>query len=216
MLVYFMYIVTFLLLIPILVGIRRFSRLEVETKWLLYMLVPVAVNQFFSIWWSNYVMPNNLPFYYLYILLEVFYLVKIYSLSLKSKPFRLLIWSGVILFFAFFIFRFAGHWDRIWVYSTEIRALEAVIVIILSSCYFHNEYRKEKIINFLQTPGFWIHGGLILYFSCNLLLFAFSDLVFAQNEDIFQSIWFIHGIVTILLYLAFTIAFLCIGKETKF
>jgi hypothetical protein len=209
-------ITTFFILIPIFVGVRNYSKLALETKWLLYMLILVAINQFFSIWWSNYVMINNLPFFYLYILAEMLFITQIYWLYLKTSKFKLLIPIAALLFIALFMVKFIGNWEALWIYSTYLRALEGIIVIVFAGAYFVHEYRKQEVMFLQKTAGFWISGGLILYFSCNLLLFGFSELVFEQDAPIFKSIWVIHAIVMILLYLSFTIAFLCKKKETTF
>jgi hypothetical protein len=97
-----------------------------------------------------------------------------------------------------------------------MRTAEGVIILIFAGSYFVHEYKKQEIMFLQKTAGFWISGGLILYFSCNLLLFGFSELVFAQEKSIFQSIWTIHAVLTILLYISFTIAFLCKKKVTTF
>lgn len=216
MIVLFVHITTFTILIPIIIGITRFSKLEKETKWLWYMLIPVALIQFFSIWWQNYVMKNNLPFFYLYILIEILFLAKLYGLYLKESKFKLFIPITTLLFVVVFFIRFITNWESIWEYSTYLRTLEGMIVIIFASSYFVHEYRKQEVMYLQRSASFWISGGLILYFSCNLLLFGFSELVFSQEKSIFQSIWVIHTIVLILLYISFTIAFLCKKKVTTF
>ena len=209
-------ITTFSILIPIFVGVRNYYKLALETKWLLYMLIPVAMNQFFSIWWSNYVMSNNLPFFYFYLLAEMLFIAKIYWLYLKTSKFRLFIPISTIAFTALFMVKFVGNWEALWIYSTHLRVIEGIIIIVFAGAYFVHEYKKEEVMFLQKTAGFWISGGLILYFSCNLLLFGFSELVFEQDAPIFKSIWVIHAIVMILLYLSFTIAFLCKKKETTF
>lgn len=208
--------VTFVILVPITIGARRFSNLDKGSKWLLYMLIPISANQFLSIIWSNFIGKNNMPFFYLYIVLELFFLLKIYQIHLKKSIFLHLIPLSLFTFLYFALWEFFGHPEQFWNYSTFLRSIEAIIVIILASCYFINEYQKQKVVHFYSTPGFWIHGGLIMYFSCNLLLFAFSELVYSQEKSTFLSIWIVHGIVTILLYISYTIAFLCNPKKTKF
>lgn len=214
MLLLFMHITTFVILIPIGVGLWRYSSLEREMKWLLLMLIPVAANQFFSIWWSNYVEKNNLPFYYAYILMELLFVAKIYSLYLKRSRFRWLIPVLTICFSVLFIGKFLCDVDALWEYSTHLRTIEGIIVLFFASAYFLHVYRRQEIMYLQKTSGFWIGGGLILYFTSNLLLFAFSELVFAQESGVFQSIWSIHAILTILLYISFTIALLCKKTET--
>jgi hypothetical protein len=93
--------------------------------------------------------------------------------------------------------------------AAKMRTLEGVIVLFLVSTYFVDIYRNQKILYLQKTAGFWIGGGLLLYFLSNLLLFGFSKLVFAQDSEVFQSLWAVHAVLLILLYFNFTIAFLC-------
>lgn len=206
---------TFIILVPIVIGSRRYSILTTESKWVLYMLVPTALNQFSSIIWSNYVHPNNLPFFYFYVLFEVIFLAKIFRIQLRDNHVGKWVVPISSMFVLFYIIWLAVEPSRIWNYSMLPRVFEGTITIFFSFCYFFDIYKTEKIMEVHKLPGFWINLGLIIYFACNLLLFVFDDLVFSQNKELFLSVWIIHAIVLILLYLSFTIAFLCNPRETK-
>ncbi len=201
------------IILPIGVGIWRYSYLEREAKLLLYMLIPIAVNQFISDWWLYYVTSNNLPFYHLYIMIELTFITIIYNSYLKKHRYRKFIPIITISFITLYLLSIIWNPDKIWIYSTYERAIEGVIVLLFASSFFIHVYRKEEIMYLQKASGFWIGGGLILYFASNLLLFAFSKLVYSQESKLFQSIWEIHALLTILLYISYTIALLC--KKTK-
>jgi hypothetical protein len=209
-----MHITVFSIIIPIGVGLWRHSILDNEAKWLLYMLIPVALNQFVSVWWVYYVEPNNIPFYHLFILLEILFLSRIFYGYLRKATYRWLIPLITLGFSVFFIGKILWNIDSLWIFSTHMRTIEGLIILLYAGAYFFNVYREQKIMHLHKTSGFWIGGGLILYFGCNLLLFAFSELVYVLELDIFQSIWAIHAVLTILLYCSFTIALSCRKTET--
>lgn len=209
-----MQIAVYSILVPIGVGLWRHSLLDREAKRLLYMLIPVALNQFISVWWLYYVEPNNLPFYHLFILMEALFFSWIYFGYLEKAKSR---WFIPVFTFGFslvFIGQFVLDPDSLWVYSTHMRSIEGIILIFYAGLYFVHVYKKQEIMHLHKTSGFWIGGGVILYFTSNLLLFIFSEMIFVQELDVFQSIWAIHGILTILLYISFTIALSCKTAET--
>lgn len=206
-----MSIPVFSILIPIGVGLWRHSYLETEVKWLLYMLIPVAVNQLVSFFWMYYVADNNIPFFHLYIFIELMFLGRIFYLYLKRTRIKLIIPILVSAFSVFYIIHVLLSPSVLMNYAnaTNMRAIEGVIVLFMVGLYFFNVYKKQEVLHLQKTAGFWIGGGLLLYFLSNVLLFAFSELVFSQDSLVFKSLWAVHAVLLILLYLNFTIAFLC-------
>ena len=213
-----MYIAIFSIIIPIGVGLWRLSYLETEVKWLLYMLIPVAVNQFVSFAWLLFVADNNIPFFHLYIFIELLFFGRIFYLYLKNTRVKLIIPIVVSLFSLFYIILVLVNPSILMNYSeaAKIRAVEGVIVLFMVGTYFVDVYQKQEILSLQKTAGFWIGGGLLLYFLSNVLLFAFSELVFAQDSLVFKSLWAVHAVLLILLYFNFTIAFLCKKTVTTY
>ena len=209
-----MHATVFSILIPIGIAIWRYSQLEYEAKWLFYMLLPVAANQFLSVWWVHYIEPNNLPFYYGYILLEFIFLCWIYHSYLHTFRYR---WAIALLggtFVLYYLVKFGMYPHMLFEYSTHDRAIEGVLILLFAGTYFFEVYRRQEILHLQKTSGFWIGMGLILYFSSTLMIFLFSEVIFEQELSIFQSIWAIHALITVMLYLSFSIAFLCKKMET--
>ena len=205
------YISIFSIIIPIGVGLWRHSSLETELKWLLYMLILVALNQFISVFWLYVIEENNIPFFHFYIFIELLFLGRIFYLYLEKSRIKLIIPILVSSFSGLYIVLVLLSPASLMNYSdaANMRAIEGVIILFLIGLYFVNVYKKQEILHLQKTAGFWIGGGLLLYFLSNVLLFAFSELVFAQDSIVFKSLWAVHAVLLILLYLNFTIAFLC-------
>lgn len=204
----------FSILIPIGVGLWRYSSLSLDARWLLYMLVPVGINQFISAWWIYNVSPNNLVFGHIYTVVELLFLSKIYFDYHKPSRWSALIPVSAGLFFLFYVVKLFQNPSSFLEYSTHERALSGVIVLAYAVSYFISIYRRQEVLELQKTSGFWIGGGLILYFLSNTILYVFSELVFAQEKFIFLQIWSVHAVLTFLLYVSFTIAFLC-KREIK-
>ena len=205
----------FSILVPIGVGLVRYSNLSRDARWLLFMLFPIAINQFISVGWVYYVNPNNIVFGHVYIVIELFFLSKIYYDYHKTSRWSLLIPVLTGLFYLFYVVKLIRDPMSFTEYSTHERALSGLIIIVYTVSYFISIYRKQEVLELQKTSGFWIAGGLILYFLSNTVLYVFSELIFAQEEFIFLQIWSVHAILTFLLYISFTMALLCSRTEIK-
>lgn len=208
------YTAMFSILIPIGVGLWRYSSLSLDARWLLYMLFPVAINQFISTWWIYNVNSNNIVFGHIYTIVELLFLSKIYYDYHKGSRWSALIPVSVGLFLLFYIIRLFLNPMSFLEYSTYERAMSGVIILACATSYFVSIYRRQEVLELQKTSGFWMGGGLILYFLSNTILYVFSELIFAQEEVIFLQIWSVHAVLTFLLYVSFTIAFLC-KREIK-
>jgi len=203
------------ILIPIGVGLRRYSSLSLDARWILYMLIPIGINQFVSVWWIYYVNPNNIAFGHVYIVLELFFLSKIYYDYHKSSSWSVLVPVLTGVFYLFYIIKLFLDPASFLVYSTHERALSGLLILIYAISYFISVYRKQEVLELQKISGFWIAGGLILYFLSNTILYVFSELVFAQDRVVFAQIWSVHAVLNFLLYISFTLALLCRKTETK-
>lgn len=210
--VQFGYIVTFSILIPILVGLLRLNKIGVSAKWLLYMLFPVAVNQFISIWYGSKGV-SNFPFYYIYIAIETVFITIIYRRLLKTNFLRqALLLSSLGLVLTMIIYLLIDF-NKIWESPDYFRAGESVIVLFFASAYFVEIFKRQEILYLHEVASFWISSGVILYFACNLMLFTFNKVLLQYGNHTALYIWTVHGILNVLLYISFTIALLCKKKE---
>lgn len=207
------YTSTYILILPMVIGGVRFRLLGPGQRWLWIMIILVALNQFISRWWTYAVTENNLPFFYVYILIELVFLTRVYSFHLP--PFRstriLLILAGV--YSLAWIIQFARP-GIMWQYPDALRTLESLLILFYAGSYFMKVFREEKILDLEREFGFWLSAGYTVYFASNLLLFAFSELVVKQESSIYKSIWVVHAVLTIFLYISLTIALWCRKKVT--
>lgn len=205
----------FSILIPIGVGLWRYSNLSKDARWLLYMLFPIAVNQFLSEWWIQYVNQNNIVFGHIYLVIELFFLSKIYFDYHRRSRFAFLIPVFTGLFYLFYIVRLLYDPMSFLVYSTYERALTGLIIVGYSISYFISVYQKQEVLELHRTSGFWMAGGLILYLLSNTILYVFGELIFVQEYDVYLWVWSVHAVLTFLLYISYTMAFLCNRTEIK-
>lgn len=202
------YISTYFTVVPAIVGLSRFSKLSIIQKTLFWMIIFISVNQGISEFTTHVLhSTNNLPFYRAYILLEFLFITRIFLLHDVSQALRMFIYAVLAIFCFFWCLPFIL--GDFWCYPAYLRFSEGAIVLFYAGAYFLKLFQEAKVAHLSRDVGFWIFGGLVLYFASNSLLFLFSEFVVTLSNPSFNLIWTIHAVLTILLYIAFTIAIRC-------
>lgn len=151
---------------------------------------------------------NNLPFYRVYMLIETVLLTELFILIIATKNFK----RNARIILAVFLTGFILDsilYKGIWAYPSFFRITEGCIIIGFTGRYFFKVFREATIVILLEDFGFWVSTGLIVYFLSNSLLFIFSEFVVTLSDPSYYLIWTIHAVLTILLYIAYTIAIRC-------
>jgi hypothetical protein len=84
-----------------------------------------------------------------------------------------------------------------------------VLIVITSIYYFWETFQQKNSVNLIREPAFWICSGLLFYFTCTFPLNGLLNFVSALPQVIVQNLFQIYILLTIFLYLSFTIAYLC-------
>lgn len=147
---------------------------------------------------------NNLWLLHLYTPLEFACIVWFYSIVLagfiRQKTFLFL-----ALGFAALSALNTAFLQATDTFNTYARSLEGLLVIMLCLLWCYRTLTEMKIIHLEQDPVFWANTGFLLYFSGNVLLFAFSNYILAVNRSLNMYIWAFHALFSILLYFFITI-----------
>ncbi len=94
-------------------------------------------------------------------------------------------------------------------------ALGCLLIITFSTYYFYELFLIPEPVNLLFEPAFWICTGLLFFYSCTFPLFGLSNIVTSLPRIIINNIEIIINMLNSLLYLMFSIAFLCTIRKTK-
>ncbi len=89
-------------------------------------------------------------------------------------------------------------------------------LLIVAFCIFYvwELFQLKHSVNLLRQPAFWICSGLLFFYACTFPILALVN--FIKIEPAFlRTTGFILDFVNILLYLSFTIAFLCRLRTRK-
>jgi hypothetical protein len=141
--------------------------------------------------------------FYLYVLREIVYhpRAKRYLLVL------LLSYPTVALLNILFVQRNGFH--------TMTYALGSFLIITFCIYYFWELFQRLNSVQLSRQPAFWVCSGLLFYYTCTFPIYGGTNLVKVLPALIIRNLLVIFTLLNILLYLSFTIAFLCRLKTRR-
>jgi hypothetical protein len=95
------------------------------------------------------------------------------------------------------------------VFNTMTFCLGCLFVITACIYYFFDLFQQTRSLNLLREPSFWICSGLLLYYACLFPIEGLNNFIKNLSTVVLENLLIIFVIVNILLYLSFSIAFLC-------
>ena len=83
-------------------------------------------------------------------------------------------------------------------------------LLIVGACiyYFWELFQSKNSINLGREPAFWICSGLLFYYTCQFPVYGLINYI-SGDRAVIHVLLVVLDFVGILLYLSFTIAFLC-------
>ncbi len=152
---------------------------------------------------------NNHFVLHVYTASEFVLLALLYQLVLRTKK------AIAIVAVAFLLFKICDV-----IFITGINqvdnlavSIESVVMICLSLLCFSRLMSSQEG-NLLGVPLFWINSGILIYFSSNFFLFAYSSHIFDELKE-YYFYWSIHNILVVVRDILFTIAMVMIGRESS-
>src|SRR6202012_1902436 len=100
------------------------------------------------------------------------------------------------------------------VFQTMTYSLGCLLVVAACIYYFLELFRSRSYVNLLREPAFWICSGLLFYSACTFPVYGLINFI-SFEKSIILVILYILDFINILLYLSFTIAFLCRLRTRK-
>ncbi|KAB2810109.1 hypothetical protein [Phaeocystidibacter luteus] len=215
-----MYLVTWIglliALVPSTISVFRFERYGNSVKIRLSIVI-----------WANCIIElvsallfisgvkNNMPLYHVYIGMEFFLVTYLFSAILPNvlTPARQLTLSGA--FVAALLLKLLD-WESIFEFPSVLRPVESGVLIGLSVLYFLSVMKSEEFINLFKSANFWISSAMLIYFSANMLIFAYTDYLAEQSMELFSAVWYIHTGLNVIFYSLLTVALLCRTPTAKY
>ena len=95
------------------------------------------------------------------------------------------------------------------VFHTITYSIGSLFTIIFCVYFFYELFRIPYAINLKVHPGFWIVTGLLFFNVCTIPFIGLSNYIYQFSPVLINNFQFILSFLNVLLYLLFTIAFLC-------
>ena len=86
------------------------------------------------------------------------------------------------------------------------RSVLGIIITIFALLHFFKLVRDLPSVSIFRVSMFWINGGMLIYFSGNLFLFAMADYLIYVLKDNMILYWSSHNFLGIVSYTFFAIA----------
>lgn len=199
------YISVFTLLVPTGISIRKYHHLSTSFKGLAWYLYASCCTELLADLLARG-QQNNLPLLHLFTVIEFTLLVWCLGQLLSTSKYFILFLQLIFILFASIN---ALYFQDIWHFNTNARGLECLLLIIFSLKYYHQLFVALKVTQLEKDPGFWLSTSILIYFSANLFIFIFSNVILLDYIDFLGKIWWIHSSLNILFYLLLSISLLC-------
>lgn len=207
-------------LLPLIIGISKYKSFTSQLKLITIHLVFVTIISITMSVLSFLIINNRFLAHILAIeeftMIMLFYRAATKKLLLekeKYKPRKIFI--PLIILFAVFAIINALFLQDITKTPTYTKTVEIIIIIFFSLFHFYKQadepipkiWSDVRIFRLNKISFFWIVTGILLYFSCSLILFSSYNLLLNPNVyEIATSVWLIHAILNIIFY-----SFIAIG-----
>jgi hypothetical protein len=205
------------LIFSILVGVMLFFQhgVPLYLKLLpLFLLITLGVE--FAGFWMFRHYGSNMALYNFYLVFNFCFFLFVLRAIISDPFFKklgliVILTYGALAVFNLFYFQKLHTWNSI-TYS-----LGSLLIVAFCIYYFLELFRKPKSTKLTTEPAFWIVSGLLFFYCCSFPFLGLNNLVQHAPEVIKRNLSTILTVLNILLYLLFSIAFLCRlrpGKHT--
>ncbi len=194
---------TYFIALPVAVALFKYRHLGTTMRIMAFYVFLGGIIQVSSSY-LNAQRQNNLWLLHLYTPLEFVCIIWFYSKVLHGfLKGAVFVWFG--LGFVVLSALNSAFLQDIGSFNTYARSLQGILVIMLCLSWCYRTLFEMKIKRLEQDPVFWVNTGFLLYFSGNVLLFAFSNYIVNINRTLNLYIWAFHALFSILLYFFITI-----------
>ena len=201
--------IAFLAALTIFRGPRTPVYLKIFSVWLFLNLVMEIISNY-----QSYHEINNVFFVDLLTVLDFTFYIYLVREIIRSPQVKRIMLYCLILYPAIFLVNILLIQGSV-VFHSMTYALGCLLIIFSCIFYLWEMFQRTYSVNLARQPEFWICSGLLFYYTCTFPFYGTTNLVMALPKVILRNLLFIFELLNILLYLSFTIAFLCRLRNRK-
>lgn len=203
---------SFLILLPTLLGIILFKKLQQHFQVLtIYLLIFSLVETISYILASKGI--YTLFLMHVFLPLELALLSWVFKVYMENKIFHRFILFGIIGFTVLSILNtvFLQPLDT---FASNTRYLESMLIILLSLTYFYQIFTELKVEKLWEEGMFWFSTGLLIYYAGTMILYLSSNYLM-KSVDMKLFAFFFHLVQSICHFLMYSLFTLAIWKGQK-
>lgn len=201
-------------MIPIIVGIIKYSTLDISKKLIWYLCCYTLLGEIGNYCYLNFydVPPetkNNSPLFHFYSYIEFGILAFIFYRKSDNLRWKRMIKVLCLVFYSFSIVNLI-FWESVWVFNSNQRFVEGIFVFIILFAFFIDLLKNVEDVYFERNSYFWLSTGFLMYFTGTLFVFLFENKFIAYEmaspkEEFIDYHGYIHGIIFIVLLLHYSV-----------
>ena len=197
-----------IIIVPFFTGLLLFRSLKLDSKIIFLIVCAAFIPQLATTFLKKIDKTTLNILYNLYTPVEFFLFLYFFSTKLKwNKVFYVA--SFIVAAISFYFFYCFGLKIKV---LFELICLANLIYVFFIFYYFLKMFRNDTYVFSVKESFNWYILGLLLYAPCTFFLFADYLNTSANLHHGKSTLWVIHNIFNITLYITFTIGFL---KERK-
>jgi hypothetical protein len=141
-----------------------------------------------------------------------FYIYVLRAVIRRPKAKRILLYCLIAFPLIFIINIFLVQKSQ--VFQSLNYCLDCLVIVAACIYYFLEVFQSKNYVNLVREPAFWICSGLLFFCACSFPVYGLINFINFEFS-IIRIILSVFDFVNILLYLSFTIAFLCRLRTRK-
>lgn len=164
---------------PVLLGIFIYKYLQGKYKILFWFMCLALATQIFSFFNTSDV-SNTVYLLHFYVPVEFIVFSILYINLLKGYVDKRIIIAIAVLLVSFSVIN-SFFIQPIRAYNNIVRCLCSFFLAVYSIAYFMKILNEIKIKKLSDEPSIWINAAVLIYFTGNLLTFAFGKVLFSNR-----------------------------------
>lgn len=191
--------------IPIALALINYIFLDKSLKIILYFLLFSSIcniiNQVFVFHHKSDLFIPHIYTIFEFAFISCFYYTQFIGVIKKAIPFLVAIFTIACLLDFLYLQDYKVQ------YNTYTRSFEAVIVIFYSMLFFLKQSDAEQNLRFVDLSQNWVNIGLLIFYSCNFFVLAFSNYLLTKGNKAALIAWMLYDIFLVAENILFAIAF---------
>ncbi len=202
--IYARYFTVFSGIVPAIIALKNYKLLSIAHKTILFFLVFTIVLNGVNTYLANNNI-HNVFMFHIYVGFEFAFVSFYFSQILKGlvkkiSPYLVTIFALICVVNFFYI-------QNGLQLSTYTRAIESIIIVSYCLMFFNRQSQSEHSYKWTDLSYNWINTGLLVFYSCSLFTFMFTNYFLHADRSITKIVWGTYDTFILIENILFAIAF---------